>query len=116
MIPTTLWRSGFISGTCFIGSMNSISYSHMYITSNPRYMYKNDRSTISSPIQRPRYTLKARRQPSVESLRRVIERENQAVGDDRLVVGILPIRSSCEILLVHCSTEFPCFMCTHFLS
>lgn len=63
-------------------------------------MYKNHYLTPRSPIQRSGNPLKARRQPSVKRLRRIIERENKAVGDDRLIVGVLPVRSSCGLLLV----------------
>ena len=51
-----------------------------------------------SPINRPWYPLEAWRQPSVPILARVIECYDQAVRDDRLVEGILSIRSGYDII------------------
>ena len=46
-----------------------------------------------SPIDRTRDPLEAWRKPFIPHLTRVVEREDQAVVDDRLVVGILPVCS-----------------------
>jgi hypothetical protein len=49
-----------------------------------------------SPVSRTWNPLEARREPSVPILTGVIEQDYQAISDDRLVVGVLPIRRRCE--------------------
>lgn len=51
-----------------------------------------------SPVYRPWDPLEAWRKPSVPILASVIERDDQAVSDDRLIEGILPVCRSCDRL------------------
>jgi hypothetical protein len=51
-----------------------------------------------SPINRPWDSLKAWRKSPVPILACVVERDDQAVGDDRLIEGVLPICRSCDRL------------------